>query len=77
MSKLNKQNICKCVSLKISINKLNAKLLNYRILHEDIITFSENDYREASPIPLEGLNFANCNTTLGGRGHWAVYYPSN
>ena len=52
MSELNKQNRYKCIKSKQIVSKLIEKLLKYRILIKDILTFLGIDYREASLITL-------------------------
>ena len=49
MSKLNKQNI---MSINKTVFKFLAKMLNYRILFEDILIFKVLYYRDASLVLL-------------------------
>ena len=52
VSELNKQNINACMSCYKIVSKFVAKLLKYRILFKNILTFLGLDYKDVSLITL-------------------------
>ena len=52
---MNKQNIHTCMNVNKIISKFVAKLLKYRLLFKDILTFLGLDYRDAT-LTLKTMN---------------------